>query len=144
KDPLWQSCARTHGAWSQVARRQASGRQTVVYSCYDEKSLYFAFVCEEPELHSVRMDGAVTGNSAVSAGADDCVEAVIEVGGLQGEGETYSFRANARGQFVGWGISSIPAEQAGVYRPVWKSAGKFGPNRWMVEMAIPFSSLKKR
>ena len=138
KDPVWQKCARTHGAWTQIARHEASGRQTVVYSCYDEKNLYFGFVCEEPELGNVRMDGHLE--------VDDCVEVILEVGGLRGNGDVYSFRANYRAQAAGWGFTPIPTgkDARGAYVPVWQSAGKFGPNRWMVEMAIPFASLKKQ
>ncbi len=143
KDPVWQSCARTRGAWSQIGRNQASGRQTVVYSCYDKENLYFAFVCEEPELQNVRMDGAVSGTGPARAGPDDCVEVVIEVGGTQGDGEVYSFRANPHSQASTWGMAGIPANQ-GYHSPEWKSAGKFGPNRWMVEMAIPFATIRKR
>ena len=134
KDPVWQSCAATHGAWTQIARHEASGRQTVVYSCYDEKNLYFAFVCEEPELGNVRMDGKLD--------KDDCVEAILEVGAMEGSGETYSFRANYRARQTAWGMQGIDA--AVYYTPEWKSAGKSGPNRWMVEMAIPLASLKRK
>ena len=140
RDPVWPNCGRTHGAWTQIARHQESGRQTVVYSCYDRTNLYFAFVCEEPELQNVHMDGKLTQGGA-SVGPDDCVEVVIEIGGLQGNGEIYSFRANARTQTAGWGMTGIPREY---HTPDWKSAGKFGPNRWMLEMAIPFAELKRR
>ncbi|MFB3893782.1 MAG: glycoside hydrolase family 20 zincin-like fold domain-containing protein [Phycisphaerae bacterium] len=143
KDLVWRNCGRTHSAWSQLARNEPSGRQTVVYSCYDRENLYFGFVCEEPELQRVRMDGALS-QSFQPCGPDDCVEAIIEVGGVQGDGEVYSFRANSRAQLAGWGLMSIPVgPDYGYHVPVWKSTGKFGPNRWMLEMAIPFATIKK-
>ncbi|MFB3893072.1 MAG: glycoside hydrolase family 20 zincin-like fold domain-containing protein [Phycisphaerae bacterium] len=145
KDPVWQALsdkARTHGAWSQLARKDASGRQTVVYSCFDNQNLYFAFVCEEGELQGIRMDGNLT-QPGKMVGPDDCVEAIIEVGGVQGEGEAYSFRANLRGHHTGWGLIGVPPN-LGYHTPEWKSAGKFGPNRWMVEMAVPFDTIKRR
>ena len=46
-------------------------------------------------------------------------------------------------QTAAWGFAAIPANQ-GAFTPEWKSAGKFGPNRWMLEMEIPFASLKTR
>ena len=141
KDPVWQSCGRTAGAWTQMATKQVSGRQTVAYSCFDKENLYFGFVCEEPELNNVRMDGALT-QAFQPAGPDDSVEAIIEIGGVQGEGEVYSFRANLRSRIAAWGATSILTEW-GQHMPVWKSAGKFGPNRWMLEMAIPFATLKR-
>jgi hypothetical protein len=141
KDTVWQQCEHTKGAWAQIAARTASGRQTVAYTCFDNENLYFAFVCEEPELQNVKMEGNLATRGLLqAAGSDDCVEAVLEVGGTQGEGEVYSFRANLRGRSQAWGLTQIPAN---TYTPVWKSAGKLGPNRWMAEMAIPFSSLKR-
>ena len=46
-------------------------------------------------------------------------------------------------QASAWGMAGIPVKE-GYHTAEWKSAGKFGPNRWMVEMAIPFATLKKR
>ncbi|MCL2641562.1 MAG: hypothetical protein FWD53_12000, partial [Phycisphaerales bacterium] len=143
KDPVWQNCGRTRGAWTQLATKEISGRQTVVYSCHDKEKLYFAFVCEEPELHNVRMDGSMT-QSFQPAGNDDCVEVIIEIGGVQGEGEVYSFRANSRAKHVMWGAAPINPLGNHNHIPEWEAAGKFGPNRWMLEMAIPFSTLKRR
>ncbi len=143
RDPVWSllpANAHTEGAWSQIARKEASGRQTVVYSCFDKENLYFAFVCEEPELQNVQMDGAIASSALGQfAGPDDCVEAVFEVCGIQGDGEVYSFRANQRARQASGGLAGNPG-----YAPEWKSAGKFGPNCWMLEMAIPFASFKKR
>ena len=100
RDPVWSQlpqAAHTEGAWTQLGTKNVSARQTVVYSCYDKENLYFAFVCEEPELQNVRMDGAIASSALGQfAGPDDSVEAVFEVGGIQGDGEVYSFRANQR------------------------------------------------
>ncbi|MCL2641416.1 MAG: hypothetical protein FWD53_11260, partial [Phycisphaerales bacterium] len=145
KDPVWQRSSRTRGAWTQLATKEISGRQTVVYSCHDKDKLYFAFVCEEPELNSVRMDGSLM-KPFQPSGDDDSVEVVIEIGGTQGDGEVYSFRANSRAKHAAWGASPIVpiVGNVGNHVPVWEAAGKFGPNRWMVEMAIPFETLKRR
>jgi len=146
KDPVWSRLprdSRTHGAWTQLARQEVSGRQTVVYSCYDKENLYFAFVCEEKELQNVRMDGGLT-QSFQPAGPDDCVEAILEIGGTQGDGEVYSFRANQRAQLSAWGLTAIPKQyEYGFHVPAWKAVGKLGPNRWMLEMAIPFATIKR-
>lgn len=71
KDPVWQACSRTQGAFAEMGSKQASGRQTVVYTCFDEKNLYFGFVCEEKDLSRARMDGNLTGA--------DSVEVVLEI-----------------------------------------------------------------
>ena len=144
-DPVWAalpSVSHTDGAWTQLARKEVSGRQTVVYSCHDATNVYFGFVCEEPELHNLRMDGVLT-QDFQPAGPDDSVEVIIEVGGMQGDGQVYSFRANLRARRSAWGLNSIPPN-LGHHVPRFKSAGKFGPNRWMLEMAIPFAELKRR
>ncbi len=70
RDPVWQQCGRTEGGWAQLGSRSVSSRQTVVYACFDRRTLYLGFVCEEPELQRVRMDGPVQNA--------DSVEAVIE------------------------------------------------------------------
>ena len=141
RDPVWPRCGRTRGAWTQLARQEVSGRQTVVYSCYDRENLYLGFVCEERDLQDVRMDGVLT-QSFQPCGPDDCVEAILEVGAVQGDGEVYSFRANSRSQLAAWGLTGIPARW-GFHVPAWKTVGKFGPNRWMLEMAIPFATIKR-
>jgi len=151
KKPVWQKCGRTKGAWVQIATKEASGRQTVVYACYDAENLYLAFVCEEADLKNVRMDGDL--GSGHLLGSDDFVEATLELNGLQGDGQVYSFRANSRSRVAGWGGQPVPkseTEDAGPsvasawHVPKFQSAGKFGANRWMLEMAIPFAELKRR
>lgn len=148
KDPVWSACGRTRGAWVQLASKDPTGRQTVVYSCYDKDTIYFAFVCEETELQNVRMDGSI--GIGQFLGSDDCVEVTLEVGGLHGDGQVYSFRANSRGCVSGWGGTGIPTAPGGGevmkewHVPACKYAGKLGPNRWMVELAIPFAELKRR
>jgi hypothetical protein len=132
REPVWQTCSRTHGAWVQIATQKPSRVQCVVYSCFDDKAIYFAFVCEEPDLQNTRMDGNLL--------ADDCVEALLEVGGVNGDGAVYSFRANRKARYQAWGLAPI----SNGHVPVWQSAGKFGPNRWTVEMMIPFAQLKRK
>jgi hypothetical protein len=140
-DPVWRQCGRTMGAWTGIGTKEASGRQTVTYACHDKQNLYFGFVCEETELQQVQMNGALVAlGGGNRPGGDDSVEVVLEVGGLQGEGDVYAFRANCATKAHSWGSSAIPN---GVPGPQWTSAGKHGPNRWMVEMAIPFAALQR-
>jgi hypothetical protein len=143
EDPVWQNCGRTRGAWTQLGQKVVTERQTVVYSCFDKQNVYFGFVCEEPELQNLQVNGELVGTGPTRPGADDCVEVVIEVGGVQGTGDVYSFRANSRAQSASWGFTGIPGN-ANISVPKWKSAGKMAAkNRWMMELAIPFSSLKR-
>jgi len=136
KDPVWQQCDRTKGAWVELGTKRKSVKQTVVFTCYDDKNLYFGFVCEERDLSKLCMDGSVDAlrNSA------DSVEVALEVGGLQGKGDTYVFRANELKQFQAWGFEQVPSRQ----RKTWEHVVKYGPNRWMLEMKIPFSALQRK
>lgn len=137
KDPVWHGCNRTQGVWVQMGTKKASSRQTVVYTCFDNKSLYFGFVCEETDFSRVDFEKGLA--------SGDSVEVLLEIGGLHGLGDTYAFQANRKSRAQSWGLTMTRNRQrpdAANMHP-WRSAGKFGPNRWMVEMAIPFSSLQR-
>jgi hypothetical protein len=142
-DPVWRQVATrggvTRGAWVQIGSRNVTGRQTVAYACYDTTKLYLGFVCEEPELQNVRMEGKVAGT--LDKATDDFVEAVLDVNGLNGEGMTYSFRANHRTGAAAWGLARVPRDAP---TPGFAHEGALGSNRWMLEMAIPFDSLRRQ
>ncbi|NRA37933.1 MAG: hypothetical protein HRU15_07325 [Planctomycetes bacterium] len=130
-DPVWQKIAKSSGAWVQLGTSTKSKRQTVVATCYDDQHIYVAFICEERNLGQVTMDGNLH--------AGDSVEVVFEVGGLKGKGKTFAFRANELKKDLSWGFARPNATQVGP----WEKSFKYGPNRWMVEMKIPFSTLRR-
>ena len=100
KDPVWQQCRSSDSAFVQLGTEIPSKQQTMVYTCYDDTNINIGFVCEEKNLGQLKMDGPL-GNA-------DSVEAVFEISGLLGEGDTYSFRANELSKNATLGFPRIP------------------------------------
>ncbi|HEY3322837.1 MAG TPA: glycoside hydrolase family 20 zincin-like fold domain-containing protein [Planctomycetota bacterium] len=118
--PIWQQAGKTASAFTSFPVKEPCGRQTVVYACYDDKNLYLAFDCEETELDQQQID-----NKNILAG--DHVGVHLEIGGTRGRGPRCSIMGNRAGHTFGEGNLT------------YKCAA--GPNRWFVQMGIPFKNL---
>ena len=105
-------------------------RQTTVLGCYDEKALYVAFVCDEPDTARLKAEATDEGEVA----GDDCVELFVKPGHAT---SYYHFLLNSKNihydQRV-WG-----GRRDNDWDGEWKSAAKIDPGKaWVVEMAIPW------
>src|SRR6185295_3486298 len=120
-DPIWQQAGTTDSAFMMIPQKEVCGRQTVVYTCYDDQNLYVAFDCEEGDLDQQQID-----DPEISRG--DFVGIHIEAGDYRGRGPRFVLAGNRAGFRPGepWG-------QAGLK---YKCAA--GPKRWFAQFAIPF------
>lgn len=103
---------------------------------YDREFIYVAFICAEPDLASLKKNITVN-NSTVYR--DDCVELMIDSD--RNRGDFYHLIVNPLGHYAvlfhtqSGMVSSLVPEfrcQTGV---------KLEQDRWIVEMAIPYSSI---
>ncbi|MBI3829770.1 MAG: hypothetical protein HY291_09650 [Planctomycetes bacterium] len=121
-DPLWSQAGKTESAFVLFPSKEPAGRQTMTYFCHDEKNLYITFDCEESELDQQQID-----NKNIQVG--DHVGAIFEVGDARGRGVKCRIYGNRSGfELQGaWRGNQIQ------YKCV------YGPNRWVVQMGIPFA-----
>jgi len=131
---------RTHTAWVKPATTTPGFKQTVLYVCYDEKNLYFAFVAEEPEPKSVifgeKHEISEDHWKGVYYGGD-CGELFIETGGFGGDGHIWQFIFNIYDHMT-YDAPSPSGKNGMAWKSGVKLKGAMGPKRWIVEMSIPF------
>ena len=143
EDECWKHAGRTQSAWVQMITRDPSPKQTVLYACYDDRNLYFAYVAEEPHLKSVffyeRRDAP--GSNRFEAYRGDCGELFLETDGLGGDGHGWQFIFNIYPHMTYDGTN--PNTPEGVnWESGYRVKGALGPKRWVVELAIPFKGFK--
>ena len=136
-DPVWKT-ARSLGSWFLLSKRTPATQQTDVHVGYDDKNLYLGMVCWE-----ARMAGQIAEleprpeNRDRDVVADDSVEIFLVPAG---QTSMWHFAANVLGCRYDARGASAATEDARV-NPEWTVATSRRGNRWIVEAAIPFSSL---
>lgn len=110
--------------------------QTKSLIAYDNEFIYAAFICDEPETASLKKDININNLKVYS---DDCVELMIDSD--NNRGDFYHILINPLGNYgvlfhtqSGMVSSPVPVFrcQAGV---------KIEKDKWIVELAIPYSSI---
>src|SRR6185437_7848855 len=117
-----------------------SSQRTEVYLGYDDKDIYFVFICfdDQPRRTRARL------SRREDIFDDDTVEVMLDT--FHDERRAYVFQANALG--VQW--DGTYAEQGqgdfgnfdSSWDTVWDSRGRLTPQGFVVLMAIPFKSLR--
>lgn len=137
----------TAGNFIVLGRRGRGGkglarRQTAVFAVRDERNLYLAFRCDEPEMDKIRAraDNIVRYEQFLAAG-EDMVEVIVDPGGrAKNAADLYHLVVKSNGVVLA--ERGIGAEEHKV-RP-WpvrlQSAVKRGEKLWVVELAIPLDS----
>lgn len=131
-DPCWTRATRvadfvgTHGGETPVSE------QTIAHLGYDEKNLYFAFICKESQMDKLEAKAAQRDTKVIWN--DDCIEIFLDPG-LVPE-RYYHFTVNSLGtqcderwehgiMFTEWGTG-------------WQAKTSKGKDFWSLEVAIPF------
>lgn len=110
---------------------------TTVWMAYDEKNLYFAFKCKDPEPDLIKTSIA----KRDSIGRDDWVGIIIDpIGNLQ---SSYEFYINPDG-IQDDGVTSSVNDESFDQSPdfVWESAGKVTETGFQIEIKMPLSTLR--
>jgi len=139
-DLVWEAEALRLDNFVQLAPK-ANGtptQKTTAYLGFDEKNLYVAFRCEDTEAGKLR--SSVTNR-------DQCVDddwVIVFLDTFNEKRRAFSFAVNPIG--VQW--DSIRMEGGGndnmdsSWDTAWESNGKIDPGGYIVEMAIPFKSIR--
>ena len=119
------------------------------YVTLDDKNLYVAFICYDPEIANLR--ASITDRDHIYQ--DDFVGVVIDTYG--DKQRAYEFFANPRGiqGDMLWNANRAEDDGNGAiwqangaedasFDAMWESEAKVYEDRWVVEMKIPFSSIR--
>lgn len=134
-EEVWAQSAKAENFWQmQPIDGVPASHQTVAYVTYDEKNLYVAAICyDDTDKHFVRTlkrdDWGVSDEFAV----------LIDPIGQKALG--YAFGVNVLGS-ESEGLISAPSNFDVTWDNRWTSAVKRYDDRWTIEMAIPFKTLR--
>ncbi len=140
KNECWDNAAIIHNL-SNNEDGSLPDQSTEVRLLYDDNYLYIAFTCSESRIDELKAaerkhDGKVT--------SDDCVMVYLMPQFREGDDYHtgyYFLAVNPKGT-----ILDAYYDSYGIFHPSWESMAKIGTSvgkkSWIVEMAIPFSSLK--
>lgn len=131
-DRCWQFSERATGFW-RLHNRGPATQQTEVMTAYDANNLYLAFICYEKTPASIVRQRK---ENDTALWWEDCVEVFMDVN--HDHDSYYHLIVNSYGAQYDEIDYSVPAS--------WNSkatvAVSIGSDRWVVEMAIPFASMK--
>ncbi|MDD5597525.1 MAG: sugar-binding protein [Victivallaceae bacterium] len=113
--------------------------QTEAFVCYDEKCLYFAFKCHEPDMDGLR-GSPFTVQRDDDVYTNECVEVFIDTS--HDHFSCYQFIVNFKGTkqdalFNDFNFKPEPKQWDGI----WYAASRIGKDHWSTEIAIPFYTL---
>jgi len=120
-----------------TARR--AEEQTTVYATYDDKNVYFAFKCNEPDTSQLVANETEHDQQVCD---DDCIELFLD---LNRDCKNYfHFIVNSKG-VTSDGSVELVDDFIDIYydwEPEYEVKTSVDDKHWYVEMAIPFESLK--
>ncbi len=137
-DPGWQGATRVETFWETRPGDNVPAKlRTVGYLTYDDKALYAAFECDDPDPKAIR--APYLDRDAVSSDTD---YAGIILDTRHDRRTALEFLANPRGvQYDASQDDSSGNEDTSIDL-FWDSAGKINDHGWTLEIRIPFSSLR--
>ncbi len=138
----------TAGNFIILGRRGRGGeglarRQTAVFAARDERNLYLAFRCDEPEMGKIRAraDNVVRYEQFLAAD-EDMVEVIIDPGRkAKNVSDLYHLVVKCNGVVLVERGVGAEERQAGPWPVRVRSAVARGEKLWVVELTIPLDSL---
>jgi hypothetical protein len=111
---------------------------TVAYLTYDDDNLYIAFQANDPEPEAIRAHLS----DRDTPFRDDFVGIMVDT--FNDERNGYEFFVNPLGVQMDLTLNEVSSEdeENAAWDAIWSSAGKIGEQGYVVEIAIPFSSLR--
>jgi hypothetical protein len=103
---------------------------------YDTERLYVAFRAFDPEPESIRARLA----DRDSAFQDDFVGVVVDT--FDDQRRAFEFMANPLGVQMDMVLDGVTGREDAAWNAIWSSAGRLAEDGFVVEMAVPFSSLR--
>lgn len=131
-DACWAGAGRAEPFHS-TSRNRTLKEQTTALVGYDRSNLYVGFVCLESRMSGTRAEYLKDGGAVWF---DDCIELFVAPHGIASRDNYVHFGVNIAG------TKSAERTADGPSRMVWQARTSRGSDRWTVEIAIPFSTLK--
>jgi hypothetical protein len=134
-DPIWQKAQKCFPFFVLGSEKNASVQTTALFT-YDDKNLYFAFICDEPKIGALKKNEKGTNIQKVYG--DDCVEVMVDAD--NNPADFYHIIVNPLGTYAvemrtQSGYISYPVSNFRCF-----TVASVEKDRWIVEIAIPFSS----
>ncbi len=135
-DPVWQLATRFDGFITfKPDYGKPTSEKTVVLMTYDQKYIYFAFDCRDSEPSKIK--AAMSKRDGIDM--DDWIGVVLDTFGDRQGG--YLFSVNPLGVQQD-GMLNADGNGDVSFDTVWKSDGNINSQGYIVEVAIPFKSLR--
>jgi len=112
--------------------------KTVVKILYDEKHIYFGYLCYDPEPEKIVLG---TGRDRLQMGVDSVC---VTLDTFHDNRSGYYFRTNPLGVQHDGRVSENGRVADTNWDGIWESAGSVIEEGWSAEVAIPFSTIKFR
>ena len=111
---------------------------TLAYLTYDDDNLYIGFRADDPDPQAIRAHLA----DRDTPFRDDFVGIMIDT--FNDERNGYEFFVNPLGVQMDMSLNEVSSEEEedAAWDAIWSSAGKIDERGYVVEIAIPFSSLR--
>lgn len=135
-DPAWRGTAWTWG-FVLLGSGKPARAQTLFATLYDDRNLYVAVECMEPNVKGIIVRHRERDSSVWF---DDAVEVFVAPG--RSRSRYFQFVVNAAGvkfDCEGRKFDGISTDHS--WNGNWLAAAKVGRDSWTVELAIPFSTL---
>ena len=129
-EPCWPRAAKASGFCSSVTGDPVKPQSTV-YVTYDDKNLYLAVRCRDPQPHKAK---AVVTRHDGPVWEDDSVEVFLDTN--HDRKTYYQLIVNARGVTY----EGIDRDD-GAWNGAWTAKTSVGKRDWVAEMCVPFRSL---
>ncbi|MCL4500156.1 MAG: family 10 glycosylhydrolase [Chloroflexi bacterium] len=127
-EAAWKSAASVELKYTSTG--EPASVRTVALLTYDDKSLYIAFECAEPEMDKIK--ATVTKRDGPTF-YDDSVEAFIDP--TSKRADYYHLSTNTLGTRFDQKVFNVS------WNGDWTTDTKLGPGGWTTEIAVPFASL---
>lgn len=108
--------------------------ETEAFMTYDENKIYFAFICYDTDMSKLR----VTLTDRDRMFQDDWVGVMVST--YADDKQAYELYANAYG--IQGDLMWTPNSEDESFDMIWESKSKIYQDKWIMEMAVPFKSLR--
>jgi len=136
-EPAWQSALKLDIPFEVTPADNIPARvATEAFLTYDDSAFYLAFIAHDPEPGRIR--ARISDRDA--AFQDDFVGVVLDT--FNDGRRAYEFYVNPLGVQMDLTIDDLGSGEDASWDAIWSSAGRLTPDGYVVEMALPYTSLR--
>ena len=131
-DDCWSTAVKLTG-WTEPATTNAPVQHVEAFACYDNRALYVAVNCYVSDPGTI-----VAAQKEKDVWQDDCVELWIKSTGDEAESDQFIVNSASVKEIERKRSSHTTGFPA---NPEWQARSVVGTDRWVCEVAIPFTDL---